>query len=106
MSSVFLRSGAAGFVVHAIIPPEGSGRLPAFFGEFFHDFERHVGDEWPGIAESIVIGIEVDRRAPCVDAERCAAAFVAEVVDAAVVFGGFHDLACSCAALADGGEDA
>ena len=92
--------------MHAIIPPEGSGGLPAFFGEFFHNFERHVGDEGPGIAESIVVGIEVDRRSPGVDRERCASAFVAEIVDTPVVFGGLHDLAGACAALADGGEDA
>ena len=93
-------------MVHAIIPPEGPGGLPAFFGEFFHDSERHVGDEGPRIFEGVVVGIEIDGGSPGVDTERCASALVAEVVDAAVVFGGFHDLAGACAALADGGEDA
>ena len=106
MSSVFLHPWPRSFEMHAIIPPEGSRGLPAFFGEFFHDFERHIGYEGPGIFEGVVVGIEVDGGSPGVDGEAGAAALVPEIVYSAVVFGGLHDLAGACAALADGGEDA
>ncbi len=92
--------------MHPVEPPERPGRLPSFFGEFFHDGQRHIGHKRPGIAEGIVVRIEVDCGPPGVDGEARAAAFVAKVVDAAVVLGGLHDLACACAALAYGGEDA
>ncbi len=92
--------------MHAVVAPERSGALPTFFGELFHNGERHIGHKRPWIAEGVVIRIEIDRGSPGVDGERGASPFVSEIVAAAVVLGGLHDLARACPALADGGEDA